>query len=142
MASGSCRRLSDLPPQAREVIESARRAVLATVDERGAPHAVPVSFAVLDEDLVTAVDQKPKKPGELVRVRNVRANPNVAMLFDRWDEDWERLAWVMVRGGARVEPPATGSAELSTRYPQYRDDPPRGDVIVITPVRVSWWSSA
>ena len=139
MTSGSCRRLDDLPAPALALVRAARRAVLATVDDRGNPHAVPVSFAVRGDDLVTAVDQKPKSGRELARLANVRQRPAATLLLDRWDEDWTRLGWVMVRGDARIEPPGSATAELVQRYPQYRRDPPSGEVIALRPRRILWW---
>jgi PPOX class probable F420-dependent enzyme len=139
MPSGSVGRLRDLPIELRSVIDGARRAVLTTVDADG-PHSVPVCFAVLGQELVTAIDHKPKAAGTPARLRNVRDDPAVTLLIDRWDEDWERLAWVMVRGRARIEPPGTGSDALLARYPQYGERPPSGDAIVIAPHRILWWA--
>ncbi|MGH2695216.1 MAG: TIGR03668 family PPOX class F420-dependent oxidoreductase, partial [Actinomycetota bacterium] len=132
--------LSELPDASRALIEATRRAVLATVDSRGIPALVPICFALRGAEIVTAVDHKPKGKRELGRVRNIRSNPNVCVLFDRWDEDWRRLGWVQVYGAARIEPPRSADAELSKRYPQYREIPPEGDVIAVAPSRVVWWS--
>lgn len=140
MPGGSGARLSDLPEVARSVIEGTPRAVLSTVGVRGAPVAIPIVFALREGEIVTAIDHKPKRGGELARVRNIRANPNVAVLFDRYDDDWGRLAWVMVRGAARIDPPGSAMAQLAARYPQYGERPPEGDVIAITPARIVWWS--
>jgi PPOX class probable F420-dependent enzyme len=138
--SGTSRSLSDLPQDVRAVIDAARRAVLTTIDSSGRPHAVPVCFAVAGGNIFSALDNKPKSGKQLVRVVNVRANPIATVLFDRWDEDWRRLAWVMVRGGARIEPPGTALAELIARYPQYRETPPEGDVIGVNPDRIAYWA--
>jgi PPOX class probable F420-dependent enzyme len=138
--SGTSRSLSDLPQDVRAVIDSARRAVLTTIDSSGRPHAVPVCFAVAGGNIFSALDNKPKSGKQLVRIANVRANPIATVLFDRWDEDWRRLAWVMVRGGARIEPPGTARAELISRYPQYRETPPEGDVIAVNPDRIAYWA--
>ena len=140
MPGGAAATVSELPEAARALIEAARRAVLATVDARGVPASVPICFALKGAEIVTAVDHKPKGERELRRVRNVRANPDVCVLFDRWDEDWRKLGWVQVYGSARIEPPRWAEAELVQRYPQYVERPPEGDVIVVTPSRVVWWS--
>lgn len=121
------------------MLHAARRGVLTTIDRSGAPHAVPVCFAVVGRELVTAIDHKPKSARRPARLGNIERNPAAAMLFDRWDEDWHRLGWVLVRGLARVEAPGTGRAELVARYPQYAATPPAGDVIVLSPARVTWW---
>jgi PPOX class probable F420-dependent enzyme len=106
----------------------------------GYPHAVPVCFAVVGGDVVTAIDQKPKSGRRLARLRNVEERGAATLLFDRWDEDWRRLGWVMIGGGARIEPPGTAAGELSARYAQYRDDPPAGESIVVSPHRIRWWT--
>ena len=89
--------------------------------------------------MITEVDDKPKGDKELARVRNVRRDPRVTLLFDRWDEDWTRLGWVMVKGDASVEPPRS-VAELSDRYPQYQSRPPTGPLLVVEPRQVRWWT--
>jgi PPOX class probable F420-dependent enzyme len=102
---------------------------------------VPVCFALRLGEIVIAVDQKPKRAGrEPARVRNVRRRGDATLLVDRWDEDWTKLAWVMARGSARIDPPGSATAALVERYPQYRADPPRGDVIALRPERILWWT--
>lgn len=140
MAGGSCTELADLPENARELLHEARRAVLVTIDPMGSASAVPVCFALRDADIVTPVDAKPKAGRRLARLKNLDAHPAATVLFDRWDEDWRRLAWVMVKGTGRVEPPGTGSDELAARYAQYKSSPPPGEVIVVRPQRVLWWA--
>lgn len=142
MVAGSCRRLEELPWSARAILEDARRAILATLDEDGTPHAVPVTFAVVAGDLVTAVDYKPKSGRQLKRLKNLRANPKATAVVDRWSEEWDELGWVMLAGRARIELPGTGVAQLSERYPQYRERAPAGDVIVLSPERIRWWLSS
>ncbi|MFN2490395.1 MAG: TIGR03668 family PPOX class F420-dependent oxidoreductase [Actinomycetota bacterium] len=139
MSGGSCLTWSELPPEARRIVGRARRAVLATVGRDGAPHAVPVCFALRAGELVTAVDQKPKRGGKLARVAHVRADPSAAIVVDRWDEDWTQLGWVMFQGEAHLDEPGSATATLVERYPQYRDDPPQGEVIVLRPRRILWW---
>jgi PPOX class probable F420-dependent enzyme len=51
-------------------------------------------------------------------------NPSIAFVADRYDEDWTRLGWVMLRGRAEIlaDGPEHDSAQalLRNRYPQYR----------------------
>lgn len=105
-----------------------RIAHLGTSDASGQPHVVPVCFAIAGASLHITIDEKPKRPGaELKRLRNIRENPKVAIVADRYDEDWTRLAWVMLRGTAEILAPAGPAAaehaaaqlQLTTRYPQY-----------------------
>lgn len=139
MAGGSSERIEDLPSSARRIIDDARRAFLTTLGREGHPHTVPVCFALRRGDVVIAVDHKPKAGRRLERLRNIEANPAVALTVDRWDEDWARLGWVMVQGEATVEAPGRPPEELLARYPQYVHLPPRGELIVVRPRRVLWW---
>ena len=142
MGAGRCSTLAELPGEAREVIFGARRAVLATLADSERPHLVPVCFAVAQEDIVTAIDDKPKSTSRPARLRNIERRPRVTLLVDRWDENWSKLGWVMIEGTARIETPGYASRELQDRYPQYSKEPPRGEVIVIAPEKLRWWTYA
>jgi PPOX class probable F420-dependent enzyme len=118
---------------------------LATVGSRGDPHLVPITFALLDQrTLVTAVDHKPKRTTALRRLANIEVNPQVSVLVDHYESDWERLWWVRADGRARVEKaaPAGAAVALAQRYEQYRERPPQGPFIVIEIQRFSSWSAA
>ncbi|MFI5272508.1 MAG: TIGR03668 family PPOX class F420-dependent oxidoreductase [Ktedonobacterales bacterium] len=131
-------------------VAAQRVARLATADTQGQPVAVPVCFASDGEHFYTPVDEKPKRvaAAALRRVRNVEARGEASLLFDRYDDDWSRLGYVLVRGRARVAPPAdaahvTALGLLRARYPQYRTmDLESRPVIVVTPERVSSWGPA
>jgi PPOX class probable F420-dependent enzyme len=105
-------------------LETQRVARLATADGRGAPHVVPVCFAFADGTLYVTIDEKPKRPGgpPLKRLRNIAENPAVAIVADRYDEDWTRLGWVMLQGRADIladgSEHARAQALLRARYPQ------------------------
>lgn len=139
MPGGSCRTLAELPGNAASLLDDCRRAALSTSGEDGTIAAVPVCFAVAEGRVIIAVDEKPKATKDLARIRNVRRDPRVTLLFDRWDEDWTRLAWVMVKGVAAIEGSVDASSLLA-RYPQYRDDPPAGPFLVVEPRLIRWWS--
>lgn len=140
--------------EARRRFTAARVARLATVDDAGRPHLVPVVFAARGDDgVVTAVDHKPKSTTGLKRLRNIAVTPPVCLLADAYDEDWERLWWVRADGGARIVPPDAGDAgarqeyedalaRLSRKYPQYRDAPPHGPVIAVTVHHWTGWQAA
>ena len=105
---------------AHRLLEQARVGRLATLDARGRPSVVPIVYALIGDELWSPIDGKPKRGGELARVRNIRRDPRVSILVDRWDEDWRRLWWIQVRGHARVEPLApTALDALVAKYPQY-----------------------
>src|SRR5438552_4391082 len=86
---------------ARGRFASARIARLGTVRPDGAPHLVPVIFALEGDTVWLVVDEKPKRDHELQRVVNVRGEPRVSLLVDRYDEDWDLLWWVRADGCAR-----------------------------------------
>jgi PPOX class probable F420-dependent enzyme len=120
---------------------------LATADGRAIPHLVPVCFVVNEGALYITIDHKPKRdPRALKRLKNILENPVAAFIADRWDEDWTRLGWVMLRGPAEI---LTAGAEhdraqelLRSRYPQYRGMQ-LGDlpVIAIRIERVTSWGN-
>jgi PPOX class probable F420-dependent enzyme len=86
----------ELTARERELVRTARVARLATVGTDGRPHVVPIC-PVLERDVVLfATDE------ETAKVRNLRRNPHVALVFDDYLEDWSRLRSVMIRGTARV----------------------------------------
>ena len=110
----------------RRFVASMRVARLATADADGVPHVVPVCYALLGDSLYVTIDEKPKRSAgrALRRLRNIAENPPVAVVVDRYDEDWSRLAWVMLRGRAdildRGDEHDRAQAALRERYPQYR----------------------
>jgi len=118
-----------LAPDVAAFLAAARVARMATVDAAGAPLVLPICFALSGTRLFLSLDEKPKRRGplDLERVRNVRANPRVAVVADRWDEDWSRLAWVHLSGTARLALPddeaethRAAVALLREKYPSYR----------------------
>jgi len=138
-------------PEARAFLEGHRVGHLATASADGDPHVVPVCYAVDEGAVYFIADEKPKRgPARaLKRLRNLGANARAALVVDDWSEDWTRLAWVLVRGSARVVAPgehAHALALLRARYPQYRrmalDDPERNPVVAVAPERVVVWRAA
>jgi PPOX class probable F420-dependent enzyme len=139
--------------EARRRFAGARVARLATVDAKGHPHLVPVVFALLGDEIVTAVDRKPKSGAPLKRLRNIAANREVCLLVDAYDEDWNRLWWVRADGDARIVPLETvegrapdergaAIAALQRKYAPYRTEPPDGPVTVVAVRRWRGWQAA
>ena len=141
--------------EARRRFAAGRVGRLATVRPHGAPHLVPVVFALVDEVIYIAVDGKPKTSTSLQRLANIEATGRASLLVDHYDEDWSALWWVRVDGSAQVltddnagDPPAGTpgrSAQirlafqaLAQKYPQYISQPPTGPVIAI---RLKRWRS-
>src|SRR5258708_28573969 len=117
MATGS----SMLAAREREFLEGRRVGHLATADRQATPHVVPVCYAIDEDQLYITIDAKPKRGAPLKRLRNIAENPAIAVVVDRYDEDWNRLGWVMLRGPAALlaSGPEHGRAHglLPARYP-------------------------
>ena len=122
--------------------EQAGVARLATVDASGRPHIVPICFALEGDTLYTAVDEKPKRSRRLKRLANIEANPHVEVLIDHYEEDWSRLWWVRLRGVARIVEDPHAVEVLAAKYPQYRQQPPRGPVIAVAVEERSEWTAS
>jgi len=133
----------------QKILKEARVARLATLDTKNRPHIVPICFAYDGKFFYTAVDKKPKRvaPARLARLRNIRAVPRVALLIDKYDEDWTELWYILIRGKAKLIPKsaqkehAWAIRKLRAKYPQYArgmlaDDAP---IIRITPERTTSW---
>jgi PPOX class probable F420-dependent enzyme len=135
---------------ARQRFARARVARLATAGLDGQPHLVPFTFALdrhpgQEDRIYSAVDAKPKSSTDLRRLRNIRANPRVAVLADHYEDDWDGLWWVRADGQAAIlDDPATMASALALlagRYPQYREHPPGGPVISIHVDRWTGWTA-
>jgi len=136
-----------LSDRERTFLDASRVARLATADARGEPHVVPVCFAIEGETLYITIDEKPKRADRsLKRLRNIAENPAVAVVADRYDEDWTHLGWVMLRGRADIlsegDEHARAQALLRERYPQLAamriEDLP---VIAVRIARVTSWGN-
>lgn len=133
---------------ALRLVRSARVAHLATADSAGNPLVIPICFVFDGKCIYSPIDEKPKRivPRKLKRLRNIEANPQVSLVIDRWDEDWRKLAYVLISGRAKIL--LTGQNHrravslLRRKYRQYRsmaiDERP---MIVIRPRDVKLWGS-
>ena len=144
------------------IIHRARVARLANADSKAKPHIVPVVFAFDGEKYYIPIDEKTKttKPGELRRIRNIDANPAVALLIDEYNEDWKKLLFIMVQGKAAILGKKKGNDEdgggegehgddkllkkahklLYTKYPQYQHIDIGKLSIVIYPQKTIFWN--
>jgi PPOX class probable F420-dependent enzyme len=129
----------------RRRLEAARVARLATADSDGRPHVVPIAFCIDGDTMYFAVDAKPKRTSDLKRLRNIAANPRVAVLVDHYEEGWTRLWWVRAEGTARVldDRATTDKAlqALAEKYEQYHATPPPGPVVAISIARITGWEA-
>jgi PPOX class probable F420-dependent enzyme len=130
---------------ANELLESARVGRLGLLDDEGAPRVLPVTFAVAEGRIWSAIDRKPKRTAEPARLRYLRRDPRAALTVDRYSDDWEELAWVQVLGTIQIvdlSKGAIGLAALREKYDQYREGPPPGPVLALQPERYVWWRAA
>jgi PPOX class probable F420-dependent enzyme len=128
------------------VLKKARSSPVArmgTIRPDGSLHLVPIVFAFDDEELVTAVDAKPKRSKALTRLSNIAGDPRVCVLIDHYQDDWNGLWWARLDGEARIVktgPEFDRAIEaLVDKYPQYQQDPPEGPVIRVRIGRVAAW---
>ena len=132
--------------EARRCFADSAVARLASVRPDGAPHVVPVVFALVGDVVTTAVDHKPKRSTNLQRLANLRAEPRCCLLVDHEDEDWSQLWWARADGRAEVvdepAPDDPGLVALAARYPAYRDRPPSGALIRIAVTRWTGWAAS
>lgn len=135
----------------RETLEAARHGYLSTASSEGDPHLQPVVFQVVGDAIYIAIDEKPKTTLRLRRLTNIEENPKFALLVDRYDDDWNQLWWVLLRGPAEVLWPSqwdAGEADraiaaLRAKFAQYEsmglEDRP---LLKLEPERVTRWSAS
>jgi PPOX class probable F420-dependent enzyme len=117
--------MEGMPASLRRKIASARVGHFATLSREG-PALVPITFVMLDTTVYHMLDAKPKRvaPASLRRVRNIQSDARAAVIFDHYEEDWERLWFVAVEGRARLLVRGLehdrAVAALKRKYPQYR----------------------
>jgi PPOX class probable F420-dependent enzyme len=136
---------TELVAWANELLESARVARLGMVDLEGAPRVLPVTFAVAEGRIWSAIDQKPKRAGEPARLRFLRREPRAALTVDRYSDEWEELAWVQVLGRVEIVDATEGGVgieALRAKYEPYRDQAPPGPLLALRPERYLWWRAA
>ena len=120
-------------------LQEARVARLATVNLSGRPTIIPICYVYDGRAIYTAIDRKPKNvpPRRLARIRNILKNPDVALVVDRYQEDWSRLWHVLVHGHASLideegrEEHDRAIRLLRRKYRQYRSGLLPDDALVI-----------
>jgi len=103
-------------------VAAARTGSLGTVYPDGRPHVVPIS-PVLDLDRLVFASEI-----ETQKVRNIDANPAVAVSFDEYHEDWSKLVQVIVHGEAYLLDAGfefdRDRTLLYEKFPQYEAEAP------------------
>ncbi len=137
-----------MQPQERAFIQRHRVAHLATVGANNQPNVIPICYVYDGRFLFTPIDAKPKQraPSELQRVKNIRTNPYVDVVIDDYNEDWTKLAWVKIRGRARIlfrgKEHDRAMALLRRKYSPYRTMKlEQQPIICISIARVTSWGN-
>ena len=98
---------------------------LATIDQAGMPHLVPLGW--LYNAALDTIDVGGRDFARTAKFKNVERNPNVALVVDDVLPPW-RPRCVMIRGHAQALHDAVGV-----------DGEPVGPIIRITPTQVLSW---
>lgn len=136
--------LAEPPRWAFELLEEARVAHLGMLDLDRGPRVLPVTFAVAEGRIWSAVDRKPKRDSEreLARLRFLRRDRRAAFTVDRYSDNWEKLAWAQALGEVEIVAPADAAQalrSLAQKYEPYRESPPPGPLLALTPERWICW---
>ena len=137
--------LDTVPGWARALVARARVARLGYLDAEDRPRVLPVTFAVADRLVWTAIDEKPKRRPEPARVAYLRRRPEASLLVDEYDDDWTRLAWVQLLGRVDIVPidAAPEAVEaLAAKYSQYARRTPPGPLLRLEVERALHWRAA
>ena len=125
-------------------VASARVARLATlVAGTGAPHQVPICFALIGDTAYSVIDGKPKSTLGLRRLDNIRADRRAGLVIDHYTDDWSELWWIRLDTHARevaaADERGRALSALRTKYPQYRDQVLAGAVLAFDIVNWNAW---
>lgn len=124
----------------RARLSKARAARVATVEERGRIHLVPIVFALDGDTIYSSTDAAPRAK----RLRNLQVNPTVTLLVDEYDEDWSKVWWVRLRGTGRVVESGSEYERahrlLIEKYAQFGGDPGGGPVMAIDVEEWAGWA--
>jgi PPOX class probable F420-dependent enzyme len=133
------------PEEIRRRAAAARVCRIATTDDRGDVHVVPLVFA-LDGNTIYSSSDAGSLPK---RHRNLAHDARATVLIDVYDEDWSRVWWVRARGEGRVvaDQPERERARglLRAKYPQFADaleGEGDGDVLAVDVDTWSGWAYA
>ncbi len=121
-------------------------ATLATIRPDGLPHLVPITFAVVGDVVVWAVDHKPKTTRRLRRIAHLAQDPRVTLLVSHYDDDWDELWWVRIEGTCRQiddddDLQTRARRALQGKYAQYRGRAPEGPYFAVDVQRTVRWEA-
>ena len=106
---------------------------------------MPIVYAFDGETVRAIADPKPKRGLDLLRHRNIAANPAVSLLVDEYEESWQTIWWVRADGeaGWSEDGPERDEAirQLRAKYPQYAEwTEPFGAATIIRITRITSWT--
>ncbi len=124
-----------------DLIEWERVCRVATADEAGMPHLVPVCHVIAGGKIYFASGNDGRK------VLNLKANARIALTVDLYSEAWANLKGVMVQGTATLIEKGPRfrktRALLYRKYPQYPDEAALDEsdsvIVEVTPTHVFSW---
>jgi len=132
----------------KSLIQDSRIAYLSTVSDRDHPHIVPICFVLLNQNFYSLLDDKPKNVLllKLKRVQNIISNPNVALIVNHYEDDWDKLWHILIKGNGSL---VTNELErraavksLKQKYRQYLQmDVDSNPVIKIRPTSIVSWGT-
>ncbi|MHA2226803.1 MAG: pyridoxamine 5'-phosphate oxidase family protein [Candidatus Hodarchaeales archaeon] len=117
----------EISNDARKFLEEGRVLRIATVDKNGSPRLAPFCYWIQDD--VVYILTRP----ETKTVRNLRRNPEAAIMVDHYDEDWSQLKFCMIKGETTLIEEKEEVLKLhSTRGKKYsQQGDPTGRVFVV-----------
>jgi PPOX class probable F420-dependent enzyme len=127
------------------MLEAGRVARLAFLDDADRPRVLPVTYALSDGEVWSAIDRKPKASAEPARLRYLRRRPEAALVVDVYDDDWSKLAWVQVLGDVEIVEAAAAPGAmdaLAAKYEAYAQERPPGPLLRLVPERCLCWQAA
>jgi PPOX class probable F420-dependent enzyme len=124
-----------------KLIANERVCRVATTGAEGRPHLVPVCHVLAGDKIYFGSGDDGRK------VKNLEANPQIAITVDLYSDDWSQLRGVMVQGTARIIERGPrfkqARARLYAKYPQYSKEaaisPSDSVVVEVTPTHVFTW---
>jgi PPOX class probable F420-dependent enzyme len=127
------------------MLATARVGRLALLDDEDRPRVLPVTYAIAEGAVWSAIDRKPKRSPVPARVRWLERRPEASLCVDLYDDDWTRLAWVQLLGRVEVRSLAAEPAAveaLRAKYRPYRDETPPGPLLRLEIDRGLSWRAA
>jgi nitroimidazol reductase NimA-like FMN-containing flavoprotein (pyridoxamine 5'-phosphate oxidase superfamily) len=124
-----------------QLIERERVCRVATVNENGMPHLIPVCAVLANGKIYFASGNDARK------VKNLEKNPQVAVTVDLYSDDWAHIKGAMVQGTAKLFARGPRFRKirdlLYVKYPQYRTEAALATsdsvVVEVTPTAVFDW---